>query len=98
MDGGKGSVTELFIDIQRGCNCKHSSCRKKYCECFQYGLECSVKCKCVGCQNGNCLRNDQKHANGEEFNNVTEFEKSAMREKLLDKLGMIKRVKFSKPV
>lgn len=91
-------VAELLIDVSRGCNCKHSNCRKKYCECYQYGLECSSKCKCVGCQNGNYMKKNPKGVGGEEFNNVSEAEKAAMREKLLEKLGMIKRVKFSKQV
>ncbi|KAK0601096.1 hypothetical protein LWI29_021280 [Acer saccharum] len=36
---------------KRGCNCRRSSCLKKYCECFQGGVGCSVSCRCEGCQN-----------------------------------------------
>ncbi|XP_004304737.1 PREDICTED: protein tesmin/TSO1-like CXC 2 [Fragaria vesca subsp. vesca] len=36
---------------KRGCNCKKSSCLKKYCVCFQGGAGCSLQCKCVGCKN-----------------------------------------------
>mmetsp|Transcript_3930 Transcript_3930/g.9555 ORF Transcript_3930/g.9555 Transcript_3930/m.9555 type:complete len:564 (-) Transcript_3930:143-1834(-) len=36
----------------KGCNCKNSKCMKKYCECYQAGVSCSDKCKCVGCSNG----------------------------------------------
>ncbi|XP_020521369.1 uncharacterized protein LOC18431707 isoform X1 [Amborella trichopoda] len=36
---------------KRGCNCKKSSCTKKYCECYQAKVGCSDGCRCDGCEN-----------------------------------------------
>ena len=36
-----------------GCNCKNSFCLKKYCECYQIGMKCSLNCKCLDCKNRN---------------------------------------------
>ncbi|XP_022751649.1 CRC domain-containing protein TSO1-like [Durio zibethinus] len=36
---------------KRGCNCKRSKCLKKYCECYQANVGCSIGCRCEGCKN-----------------------------------------------
>ncbi|GMJ07219.1 hypothetical protein HRI_004391100 [Hibiscus trionum] len=36
---------------KRGCNCKRSMCLKKYCECYQSNVGCSIGCRCEGCKN-----------------------------------------------
>ena len=36
----------------RGCNCRMSRCLKKYCECYQAGVPCTIACRCTECKNG----------------------------------------------
>ncbi|ESW33219.1 hypothetical protein PHAVU_001G052500 [Phaseolus vulgaris] len=43
--------TENSARLKRGCNCKRSTCLKKYCECYQAKVGCSSGCGCQGCKN-----------------------------------------------
>ncbi|KAL1220669.1 Protein tesmin/TSO1-like CXC 2 [Cardamine amara subsp. amara] len=49
--GEDPSKTPASARHKRGCNCKKSNCLKKYCECYQGGVGCSINCRCEGCKN-----------------------------------------------
>ncbi|KAF8692179.1 hypothetical protein HU200_039781 [Digitaria exilis] len=49
--GDFNNKTPASARHKRGCNCKKSSCLKKYCECFQGGVGCSISCRCESCKN-----------------------------------------------
>ncbi|KAG6574970.1 CRC domain-containing protein TSO1, partial [Cucurbita argyrosperma subsp. sororia] len=50
--GEDSNKTPASARHKRGCNCKKSNCLKKYCECYQGGVGCSINCRCEGCKNG----------------------------------------------
>ncbi|CAD8068667.1 unnamed protein product [Paramecium primaurelia] len=45
------SQKEQQKEIKKGCNCKKSECKKKYCECYSINQKCTDLCKCENCHN-----------------------------------------------
>ncbi|CAA7038471.1 unnamed protein product [Microthlaspi erraticum] len=44
-------MEQLYSFARHKRGCKKSSCLKKYCECYQGGVGCSINCRCEGCKN-----------------------------------------------
>lgn len=87
----KENTVKYRLTLSSGCNCKNSKCQKKYCECFQYGLNCSPKCKCQNCLNDKIKnviydKDPMMKLQKRNFTNI--------KEELRKKLLMIKKVKF----
>lgn len=77
----------------KGCNCKNSQCQKRYCDCFQFGLACSNKCKCINCLNGN-QNNDNKEEGKINGSVIIRQSVINIKTELKEKLIKIKQKKF----
>lgn len=74
--GDDSNTTPASARHKRGCNCKKSSCLKKYCECFQGGVGCSIGCRCEGCKNSFGRKNGINEAEIE-WDEMESFETNA---------------------
>lgn len=46
--------------VNKGCTCKKTACKKKYCDCFSSGNKCLPTCKCLNCTNNNTNTDTQR--------------------------------------
>lgn len=47
----KGNARNHDRSLMQGCKCSKSHCQKKYCECYNKAIVCTLKCKCTECKN-----------------------------------------------
>ncbi|KAL6847241.1 hypothetical protein ACP4OV_023094 [Aristida adscensionis] len=78
--GDYSNKTPASARHKRGCNCKKSSCLKKYCECYQGGVGCSISCRCEGCKNAFGRREGVAVLSAEESKQVAEEKNACVKE------------------
>ncbi|KAJ8765823.1 hypothetical protein K2173_015720 [Erythroxylum novogranatense] len=89
--GDDSSKTPASARHKRGCNCKKSNCLKKYCECYQGGVGCSINCRCEGCKNafgrkdGSVLMEDLEAEDETEAHENGEIDRSSQKTEIQNK-------------
>lgn len=69
----KPKITEENQHL-KGCRCQKSGCQKKYCECFQNGIQCSSNCKCISCKNIACIKTEERdNYEDNEYTSLSKF-------------------------
>ncbi|GAB4851050.1 hypothetical protein Ancab_030348 [Ancistrocladus abbreviatus] len=86
--GDESTGTPASARHKRGCNCKKSSCLKKYCECYQGGVGCSISCRCESCKNAFGRKDGSIILGTDEIEEETQACERSSVEKGLDQSGI----------